>query len=212
MAFTFKKTHPQKHRLMVTTYYGYSIVLLVLAGAWQQNQLAFLQVPPLKFVEQIVCFFSFLISVLFGQFFSVYISVQFHLLQSNWVFFSHEVCKFFQGKKMAPWCSYHYCTTSFNQVWTQVLHRFKFCPRHVGDSRWWESLTMILSSVSHTTKTVHHHILPLLLQTRIAFDKECFFLQESYKDDYTLSIQVILRNRVRLKLVYSCLLECCLLF
>ena len=58
----------------------------------------FLRVPPLKFVEQIVCFFSFLISVLFGQFFSVYISVQFHLLQSNWVFFSHEVCKFFKGK------------------------------------------------------------------------------------------------------------------
>ena len=29
----------------------------------------FLRVPPLKFVEQIVCFFSFLISLLFGPFF-----------------------------------------------------------------------------------------------------------------------------------------------
>ena len=43
----------------------------------------FLQVPPLKFVEQIVCFFSFLISLLFGPFFSVYICVWFYLLQSN---------------------------------------------------------------------------------------------------------------------------------
>ena len=27
---------------------------------------------------------------------------------------------------LAPWCSgYHYCKTSFNKAWTQVLHRFK---------------------------------------------------------------------------------------
>ena len=43
----------------------------------------FLRVPPLKFVEQIVWFFSFLISLLFGPFFSVYICVWFYLLQSN---------------------------------------------------------------------------------------------------------------------------------
>ena len=65
-------------------------------------------------------------------------------------------------------CSgYHYCTTStsFNKAWTQVLHRFKSCSRHVGDSRWWGSLTMVpagnkakrLSSVNHTTRTIHHH-------------------------------------------------------
>ena len=38
------------------------------------------------------------------------------------------------------------------------------CLRHVGDLHWWESLTMIplrnkakhLSSVNHTTKTIHH--------------------------------------------------------
>ena len=67
---------------------------------------------------------------------------------------------------MAPWCSgYHYCTTSFNKAWTQVLRRFKSCTRRVGDSRWWGSLTMFpagnkgkcLSSVNHTTKTIHHH-------------------------------------------------------
>ena len=43
----------------------------------------FLRVPPLKFVEQIVWFFSFLISLLFGPFFSVYICVWFYLLQSH---------------------------------------------------------------------------------------------------------------------------------
>ena len=44
----------------------------------------FLRVPPLKFVEQIVWFFSFLISLLFGLFFSVYICVWFYLLESNY--------------------------------------------------------------------------------------------------------------------------------
>ena len=66
---------------------------------------------------------------------------------------------------VAPWCSgYHYCTTSFNKAWTQVLRRFKPCSRRVGDSRWWGSLTMVpagnkanrLSSVNHTTETIHH--------------------------------------------------------
>ena len=67
---------------------------------------------------------------------------------------------------MAPWCSgYHYFTTSFNKAWTQVLRRFKFCSWRVGDSRWWESLTVVLagnkakrlSTIIHTTKTIHHH-------------------------------------------------------
>ena len=66
---------------------------------------------------------------------------------------------------ITPWCSgYHYCTTSFIKTWTQVLRRFKSCSRRVGDSRWWGSLTMVpaenkakrLSSVNHTTKTIHH--------------------------------------------------------
>ena len=60
----------------------------------------------------------------------------------------------------------HYCTTSFNWVWTQVLRRFKPCSRRVGDSRWWGSLTVVpagnkakrLSPVNHTTKTIHHHV------------------------------------------------------
>ena len=44
------------------------------------------------------------------------------------------------------------------------------CLQHVGDWRWWESLTMVpagnetkcLLSVNHTTKTIHHHHLILL--------------------------------------------------
>ena len=32
------------------------------------------------------------------------------------------------GLKMSSQCSiYHYCTTSFNRAWTQVLRRFKSC-------------------------------------------------------------------------------------
>ena len=67
---------------------------------------------------------------------------------------------------VAPWCSsYHYCTTSFNKAWTQVLHRFKPCSQCVGDSRWWGSLTLApagnkvkhLLSVNHTTTTIYHH-------------------------------------------------------
>ena len=49
-------------------------------------------------------------------------------------------------KTVRPWFSgYHYCTTSFNKAWTQVMYRLKlkFCSLSVGDSRWWGSLTMI---------------------------------------------------------------------
>ena len=77
-------------------------------------------------------------------------------------------CKKTYSKKtlVAPWCSgYHYCTTSFNKAWTQVLHRFKSCSQRVGDSWWWGSLTMVLagnkakclSLMNPTTKTIHHH-------------------------------------------------------
>ena len=38
------------------------------------------------------------------------------------------------------------------------------------------------------------------------------FLQEIYRDDYKLWVQVILRNKVRLRLVYSWLLERYFLF
>ena len=35
---------------------------------------------------------------------------------------------------LASWCSgYDYCTTSFNKVLIQVLHRFKSWSRRVGD-------------------------------------------------------------------------------
>ena len=59
----------------------------------------------------------------------------------------------------------HHCTTLFIKAWTQVLLRFRFCTRRVGDSRWWWSLRVVpagnkakrLSLVNHTTKTIHDH-------------------------------------------------------
>ena len=72
--------------------------------------------------------------------------------------------KFLSINKIAIWCSgYHYCTTSFKKAWTQVLCRFRFCWSFVGDSRWWESLTMVaagnkakrlIGQPDH--KTIHH--------------------------------------------------------
>ena len=71
-----------------------------------------------------------------------------------------------ESNLVAPWCSgYRYCTTSFNKAWAQVLRRFQPCSRRVRDLLWWRSLTMVpagnkaicLSSVNHTTKTIHHH-------------------------------------------------------
>ena len=48
------------------------------------------------------------------------------------------------GGNVTPWCSgYHYCTTSFNKAWTQILHRLKPCLRCVSYLRWWKSLTMV---------------------------------------------------------------------
>ena len=60
---------------------------------------------------------------------------------------------------------HHYFTTSFQKAWTQVLHKFKSCSLRVGDSQWWRSLIMVpagnkakrISSVNHTTETIHHH-------------------------------------------------------
>ena len=71
-------------------------------------------------------------------------------------------------KIVVPWYSaYHYCTSSFNKVWTEALRRFKSCLGRVGDSRWWGSLTMVptgnkaehFSSVNHTTKTIHRQFI-----------------------------------------------------
>ena len=71
---------------------------------------------------------------------------------------------------LAPCCGgFHYCTTSFNKVWTQILRRFKSCSRRVANSRLWGSLTMVrleirrtrISSVNQTAKAIHphHHII-----------------------------------------------------
>ena len=49
------------------------------------------------------------------------------------------LAKLLPSTTVVPCCSgYHYCITSFNQAWTQVLLRFKSCSRHVRNLRWWE--------------------------------------------------------------------------
>ena len=57
---------------------------------------------------------------------------------------------------------YHKCCSHVGCCVIQVPCRFKSCLLHVGDSRWWESLTMVLagskakclSLVNHTAKTI----------------------------------------------------------
>ena len=57
--------------------------------------------------------------------------------------------------------AYHFgSVTLFIKAWIQVLPKFKSCSRHVGDLRWWRSLTNVsagnktkcLSSVNHSAK------------------------------------------------------------
>ena len=50
------------------------------------------------------------------------------------------------GRIAVVYCCYHYCATSFNDDWTQVLRMFSSCLRHVGDLRWWGSLTFCYRS------------------------------------------------------------------
>ena len=81
----------------------------------------------------------------------------------NWWLF-YAIKKAFDNMGCCVYC-YYYCPNLFNKAWTQVLHRFKSCSWCVGDSRWWRSLTMVLTgnkakyllSVNHTTKAIHHH-------------------------------------------------------
>ena len=59
--------------------------------------------------------------------------------------------------QVAPWCSsYHYCTTSFNKAWTQVLCGFKSCSQcvgdHYGEDLWqWSRLEMRLNPFHQST-------------------------------------------------------------
>ena len=60
---------------------------------------------------------------------------------------------------------YIYIHKNLRTTWIQVLRRLNSYSWLVGDSRWWESLTMVpagnkakyLSSVNHTTRIIHHH-------------------------------------------------------
>ena len=86
---------------------------------------------------------------------------QLMMSQTLRVIFDHHLNILWSNGQPAPWWSgYHYCTTSFNKAWTQVLRKFKSSSRRIGHSRWWGSLTMVparnavkrLSWVNHTTK------------------------------------------------------------
>ena len=55
---------------------------------------------------------------------------------------------------------YHYCTTSFSKVWTQILRRFKPCSRCVGDLQWWESLTMVPAGNNQGANTFRQPTIP----------------------------------------------------
>ena len=82
---------------------GYSCLCFVsVSRGLMTKPIDFLRVPSLKFVEQIVCFFSFLISLLFGPFFAVYICVWFYLLPSNcnnWCFSRTSLVNFLKVNK-----------------------------------------------------------------------------------------------------------------
>ena len=56
---------------------------------------------------------------------------------------------------VTPWCSsYHYFTTSFNKVWTQVLRRFISCSRIVDadENLWqWSRLEIRLNAFLRST-------------------------------------------------------------
>ena len=52
---------------------------------------------------------------------------------------------------ISQWCSgYHYCITSLNKSWAQILWRFKSYSWHVGDLLWRKSLTMVLAERLNT--------------------------------------------------------------
>ena len=100
------------------------------------------------------------------------------------IFWSDITCEHVGSvRSQGPWCSsYHYCTTSFNNAWTQVLRRFKSCSRCVGDLQWWESLKVVPPkkslmhlSVNHSAKTIHHHRHHHFHQGRFNFGCYWFF-------------------------------------
>ena len=85
-------------------------------------------------------------------------------------------CKKIVGDEL--FCKWRNCLPTSGTVvwWLSLLHNFIQLSLNsgsaqvqtlqcVGDSRWWGSLTMVpagnkakhLSSVNHTTKTIHHH-------------------------------------------------------
>ena len=91
---------------------------------------------------------------------SIFVASIFNSFKS---FFHIFVVSFFASSAELQWLSllHNFIQLSLNSV----LSRFKPCSRRFGNLRWWGSLTMVpvrnkakrLSSVNHTTKTIHYH-------------------------------------------------------
>ena len=89
---------------------------------------------------------------------------------------------------VAPWCGgYHYCTTSFNKAWNQVLRRFKSSSERVGDSRWWRYLTVILA------RNEAKHLLSIWPAPPCGFSKS-IFSKEREKPCFFVTSNIILRH------------------
>ena len=72
----------------------------------------------------------------------------------------YDVIKHNVMTNVAPWCSgYHYYTTSFTKAQVQILlaasRRFAMVKISDNDPGWHKAKR--LSSVNHTTKTIHHY-------------------------------------------------------
>ena len=66
-----------------------------------------------------------------------------HIMRHPIIYLSQSFYHAFSRKATPWWSGYHYCLSSFNKAWTQVLSSFKPCSQRVTDLRWWESLSKV---------------------------------------------------------------------
>ena len=104
-------------------------------------------------------------------------------------------------KVEASWCSVcHYCTLSFIKAWTQVLRKFKFCPRRVGGLRWWvpHGLTLPQSLFIITIITVGDKLKFSYSETVY---QRSFLLPAQYFPDGRLQFQLHLKLTYPIRLI-----------
>ena len=133
----------------------------------------------------------------------------FEILTSFWACFDFGQKNIYRGKckvytnytknqSKAMWCSdYLYRTTWFNKDWTHVLHRYKSCSWRVGDSRWWDSLTVV--PVGNKTK---HHSLVNHTTKKILYNHYCwklskyhvFFIEIYYQENLIVPVKKLING------------------